>query len=118
MIPNIFYTDIRTGLQLFVDCMGFDIAYSEPDADKPFYVVKRDTVKAHLVQDEEYAVKDRPELRIETDDIEGMYKEVSERNPELLHPNLKVVTLREWGAREFALRDASDVCIIFMQWGN
>lgn len=116
LIPNIFYTDVAAGLQLFVECLGFEIAYSEPDAPKPFYVVRRDSVKAYLVQDAEFALKDRPELRIETDDIDSIYTEVSERFPGLLHPNLKKVTLREWGAKEFALLDKSGVCIVFMQW--
>jgi hypothetical protein len=55
-------------------------------------------------------------LRIEPDDIEEAYNHVKKKNPELLHPNLKEITLRPWGAKEFALLDESGVCLIFQQW--
>lgn len=29
---------------------------------------------------------------------------------------VQAVTLRPWGAREFAVRDSTDVCVIFRQW--
>lgn len=116
MIPNIYYSDVQVGLQLFVDCLGFEVVYSDTAGEQPFYVVKRDGVKVYLVEDQDFAMKDRPELRIETDDIESIYSEIRERNPDLLHPNLPEVTLREWGAREFAVLDESHVCIVFIQW--
>lgn len=116
LIPNIFYSDVQVGLQLFVDCLGFEIVYSDTESEQPFYVVKRDGVKAYLVEDADFAMKDRPELRIETDDIEGIYNEIRERCPELLHPNLPEIALREWGAKEFAVLDESHVCIVFIQW--
>ena len=116
LIPNIFYSDVKVGLNLFVDCLGFEIVYSDTESEQPFYVVKRDGVKVYLVEDDDFAMKDRPELRIETDDIESVYNEIKERYPDLLHPNLPEVTLREWGAKEFAVLDESHVCIVFMQW--
>jgi hypothetical protein len=79
-------------------------------------VVERDTAKAMIVESPEFAAKDRPEIGIETDAIDDLYAEISGRRPDLLHPNGKVVTLRPWGAREFALRDKTDVCIIFRQF--
>ena len=116
MIPTIFYSDVQVGLQLFVDCLRFGIVYSDTEGEQPFYVVKRDGIKVYLVEDADFAMKDRPELRIETDDIESIHNEIKERRPELLHPNLSEVTLREWGAKELAVLDESHVCIVFMQW--
>ncbi|MBE7173171.1 MAG: hypothetical protein INR73_21535 [Williamsia sp.] len=116
LIPNIFYSDVQVGLHLFVEGMGFEIVYSDIEGEQPFYVVKRDGVKVYLVEDADFAMRDRPELRIETDDIESIYNEISDRHPELLHPNLPEVTVREWGAKEFALVDESHVCIVFVQW--
>ena len=116
LIPNIFYSDVQVGLQLFVDCLGFEVVYTDTEGEQPFYVVKRDGIKVYLVEDADFAMKDRPELRIETDDIDGVYNEIKERYPDLLHPNLPEVTLREWGAKEFAVLDESQVCIVFMQW--
>ena len=116
LIPNIFYADIKVGLHLFVECLGFSIGYDDLKGEEPFCVVNKDGLAAHLIESAEFAEKDRPELRIETDDIEALYKHVSTGFPALLHPNLKTVTLRPWKALEFALLDASGVCIIIQQW--
>jgi len=117
LVPNVFYADIQVGLKLFVHCLGFNVVYDDLQSDEqPFCVVERDGLKLHLVESEEFALKDRPELRLETDDIDQAYREISERYPELLHPNLRVVTLRPWKAREFALRDESGVCLVIVQW--
>jgi hypothetical protein len=45
-----------------------------------------------------------------------MYAEVSARAPEMLHPNVNRVQLRPWGAKEFAVLDATTVCVVFRQW--
>jgi len=116
LVPNIFYTDIKVGLKLFIDCLEFKIGYSELQSANPFCVVEKGELRANLFQNEEYAIKDRPEFRLVTDDIEDVYKKVSASHPELLHPNLSRVTLRPWGAREFALKDESNVCMIIQQW--
>jgi len=116
LVPNIFYSDINTGLKLFVNCLGFDIAYDELKSERPFCIIKKDTLKIHLVQDHDFAIKDRPEIRIETDDIDAVYQLVNKNAPELLHPNSNKVSSRPWGSKEFALRDESDVCVIIVQW--
>lgn len=58
---------------------------------------------------------DRPELRIATNDIESVYREVKSRQPALLHPNLKKIKQQPWGLKEFALLDKTGVCIIIQQ---
>ena len=116
LVPNIFYTDINVGLRLFVDCLEFKIGHDELASAHPFCAIEKDGLGVLLFQDAEFAEKDRPELRLVTNDIEEVYKKVAATHPRLLHPNLKQVTLRPWGAKEFALRDESDVCIIVQQW--
>ena len=117
LVPNVFYADIKTGLQLFVDCLGFVITYNDlASQEQPFCVIERDGLKMHLIQSEEFAAKDRSEIRLETDDIEAVYAEIKEKFPALLHPNLKEIKSQPWKVREFALKDASDVCIIIQQW--
>lgn len=117
LIPNIFYTDISQGIQLFIDCLGFVITYDDRSSkSQPFCVAEKDNLKIHLIENAEFAAKDRPELRLETNDIDSVYKTVSATHPQFLHPNLSTVTLRPWNAREFALVDASGVCIIIQQW--
>jgi len=51
-----------------------------------------------------------------TDDIAAEYADVSARRPDLLHPNLRKVTRQPWGPREFALLDATTVCVVLRDW--
>jgi hypothetical protein len=41
---------------------------------------------------------------------------MSARAPHLLHPNSSSVTLKPWGAREFAMLDKTKVGVNFRQW--
>jgi hypothetical protein len=113
VIPKVFYADIRHGLELFVDTLGFEVSWHDPNP--PFYVIRRDTATLILLQEPELAKLDRPEIRISTDDIETLYADVKAKNPRLLHPNSKVIKTQPWGLREFALLDGSGVCLIIQQ---
>jgi hypothetical protein len=112
LIPKIFYSQLADGLAFFVDVLGFEVAWQ----DASLAVVERDGAKAYLMENAELAALDRPELAIETDDIEAVHAEMSARAPERLHPNLARVQLRPWGAREFAMLDPSTVCVVFREW--
>lgn len=112
IIPKVFYDHLQDGLEFFVDGLGFEVLYQ----DAAMAVIARDGAKAYLVQSPEYAAKDRPELAIETDDIDAIFREMSKRAPKLLHPNSNKVSLKPWGAREFAMLDKTTVCVIFRQW--
>jgi hypothetical protein len=112
LIPKIFYDRLEEGLDLFVSGLGFAVLHQEDD----LAVVARDGAKAYLVASPEDAAKDRPELAIETDDVAEIYREISGRRPDLLHPNLPRVTQRPWGALEFAVLDPTTVCVVFRQW--
>jgi hypothetical protein len=116
--PNVFYADIKIGLKLFVQCLEFTITYDDLNADEPFCVIEKDGLGLHLIQSKEFADKDRPEMRLETNNIEAVYDSITKRFPELLHPNSKNISLKPWGAKEFALKDESDVCIIIQQWNS
>lgn len=115
LIPKIFYSHIQTGLDFFVEGLGFEITYEHNEGTEIFYIIERDSIVIQLVESDEFAIKDRPELRIITDDIHSFYNEVSSENPGLLHPNLNVIKQQPWGLAEFALRDDSGVCIIVQQ---
>jgi hypothetical protein len=112
LIPNVFFEKLADGLDLFVDCLGFKILYQ----DAGFAVVERDVAKAYVVESPEFAVKDRPEITIETDGIEALFDDISSRRPEMLHPNSKQITKKPWGSREFAVRDKTHVCVVFRHW--
>ncbi len=68
-----------------------------------------------VFQDEQLAKEHNPELRFVTDNIDEVYKIVSTSHSHLLHPNLDKVTLRPWGAKEFAIAD-NQLGIRFQQW--
>jgi hypothetical protein len=116
LVPNVFYTDINVGLKFFVDCLGFKIAHNELASAHPFCAIEKDGLGMLLFQNAEYAEKDRPEFRLVTNDIEEVYRNIYTAHPEFLHPNLKEITTRPWGAKEFALKDESNVCVIIQQW--
>jgi hypothetical protein len=112
LIPKVFYDHLQDGLDFFVDGLGFSVLHQ----DSELAVVARDGAKAYLVESPEYAAKDRPELSIDIDNIDAVFDEMSSRSPKLLHPNLNKVTLRPWGAREFAMIDKTTVCVVFREW--
>jgi hypothetical protein len=68
-----------------------------------------------VFQDEQLAREHYPELRLETDNIEKVYAKISASHPQLLHPNLNKVSVRPWGAKEFAIAD-KQLGIRFQQW--
>src|SRR5690349_1304680 len=95
LIPKVFFNRLSQGLDLFVDCLGFQVLYQ----DKSLAVVARDEAKAYVVESPEFAAKDRPEITIETDTIDALYAEIHARRPEMLHPNSNVVAKKPWGAQ-------------------
>lgn len=115
LVPEIFYADIKSGLKTFVDCLEFTVGHDELNSNNPFCVLYKGELSVMLFQNQEYAEKFNPLLRLETNDIEDVYKKVTSKFPELLHPNLSTITLRPWGAKEFALLDGQ-IGIVVQQW--
>ena len=115
LVPNIFYKDINAGLKIFVDCLEFTIGHNEINTKNPFCVLEKGGLRINLFQDKELAEKDNPEFRLVTENIEEVFAHVYSKFPELLHPNLSKITLRPWGAREFALMDGQ-IGIVIQQW--
>ena len=115
LVPSVFYTNLKDSVKLFIDCLEFNIMHEEFESAAPYYVIEKDGLGLLLFQNEEYAEKDKPEFRLVTKNIEAVYEKVSSTHPELLHPNLNKITLRPWGAKEFAIKD-EQVGIIFQEW--
>ncbi len=115
LIPSVFYIDISEGLKLFVDCLQFTIEHKDFNTSQPYCVLTKDGISIMLFQDEQLAKEHNPELRLATDNIEEVYAKVSTSHPHLLHPNLNKVTVRPWGAKEFAIAD-NQLGIRFQQW--
>ena len=115
LVPNVYYVNITNGLKMFVECLGFTIGHEEIKSSQPFCVLNKDGLQVYLFESAGLAKEHNPEFRLVTKNIEEVYEKVSKSHPEFLHPNLNEITLRPWGAKEFALRD-EQVCIIFQHW--
>ncbi len=115
LVPNIFYANINDGLKFFVDCLGFAIGHNEIKSSNPFCVLEKDGLRINLFENEKLAKEHNPEFRLVTTNIEEVYGKVSTSHPEFLHPNLKTITLRPWGAKEFALTD-NQLGIVIQEW--
>ena len=115
LVPNIFYTDIQDGLRLFADCLHFEITHNEINSKHPFCVLEKNGLRINLFQNEALAKEHNPEFRLVTDNIKDVYDEIASTHPQLLHPNLNKITLRPWGAKEFAIKD-NQLGIVFQEW--
>lgn len=115
LVPNVFYTNIHDAMPLFVDCLGFEITHDEIRTRNPFCVIEKDGLRINLFQNEKLAREHNPEFHLVTEDIESVYQKVVSGHPHLLHPNLNKVTLRPWGAKEFAVTDMQ-LGIVIQQW--
>ena len=115
LVPNVYYQNIHDGLRLFVDCLRFKIGHEELASKEPFCVIEGNEFHFMLFQHRELALEHQPEFRLVTGNIEEVFNRISLSHPEYVHPNLSKITLRPWGAKEFALRD-EQVCLIIQQW--
>lgn len=115
LVSSVFYEDISDGLKMFVDCLEFTIEHKDITTSQPYCVLQKDAITIMVFQDEQLAKEHYPELRLVTNNIEEVYAKVSASHPHLLHPNLNNVTLRPWGAKEFAIKD-KQLGIRFQQW--
>ena len=115
LVPNVFYADINEALKLFIDCLEFSIEHDELKSAHPFCVIAKNDLRINLFENEALAKEHNPEFRLVTNNIDEVYKKVSSSHPQFLHPNLKQVTLRPWGAKEFALTD-KQIGIVIQQW--
>ena len=89
--------------------------HDELKSEAPFCVIEMDGLRINLFENKELAKEHNPEFRLVTNNIEEVYKNISSSHPEFLHPNLNKITLRPWGAKEFALMDRQ-LGIIIQQW--
>ncbi|MGC3945105.1 MAG: hypothetical protein QM762_11420 [Chryseolinea sp.] len=115
LVPNIFYQDINDALKLFVECLEFKIVHNELTSKSPFCVIARDGLTINLFENSNLAKEHNPEFRLVTNDIEEVYKKITSTHAHFLHPNLSQITLRPWGAKEFALID-NQLGLIIQQW--
>ena len=115
LVPNVYYIDINAALKFFIDCLEFSIVHIESASGTPFCVIEKDELRINIFQNREMADEHHPEFRLVTNNIDEVYNKISLSHPEYLHPNLKEITVRSWGAKEFAIMD-EQIGIVIQQW--
>jgi hypothetical protein len=115
LVTSVFYEDLDEGLKLFIDCLQFTVKHQERNISQPYCVLGKDGIGIMLFQDKKLAREHYPEIRLVTKNIQEVYDKIIEKHAHLLHPNLDKVTLRPWGAKEFAILD-KQVGIRFQEW--
>ncbi len=115
LVPELYYADIKSALKTFVECLEFNIVFDDINSENPYCVLGKDGLTVLLIQNKEYAEKFNPLVRLVTNNIEEVYGKIASKYPEMLHPNLSKVTLRPWGAKEFAVLDGQ-IGIVFQEW--
>ena len=115
LVPNVSYVNITDGLKMFVECLHFTMVHDEIKSSQPFCVLEKDGLRINLFENAALAKEHHPEFRLVTKNIEAVYETVAQSHPEFLHPNLREITLRPWGAREFALMD-KQLGVIIQEW--
>ena len=115
LVPNVFYTNIKDALNLFIDCLDFRIQHDELKSATPFCVIEKDGLRINLFENKELAKEHNPEFRLVTTNIDEVYNKIASSHAKFLHPNLSKITLRPWGAKEFAIMD-KQLGIIIQQW--
>jgi catechol 2,3-dioxygenase-like lactoylglutathione lyase family enzyme len=129
-IPALPVRDTATAVAHFRDRLGF----SPVHVDDGFAVLQRDDARVHLWQADDGNWSEREDLRerpvhsgaesflagtgscrIETDDVDGLYAELSATG--VLHPvSRSGVTETDFGTREFATVDVDGNLIEFFRW--
>lgn len=115
LVPNIFYANIHDGIKLFVDCLEFSIGHEEIASRQPFCVLEKGDLRINLFENAALAKEHSPEFRLVTNNIEKVYAKIATSHPDLLHPNLKEITFRPWGAKEFTIMD-KQLGIVIQEW--
>jgi hypothetical protein len=113
-VASVFYENLDQGKEFFINILGFHIVHE----DEGLCVVTKDDVTFHISIDEEYSKILPPLYRVETDNIQELWKQIKLKDPKgkYLHDRFpNGPELRPWGAYEFAYLD-SQVCLVFQQW--
>lgn len=106
--------DVPGALRFFQDYLGFTTRYHEGDP-VTFAIVQRGAVELILTNFDDVHVAENISLRIQVDDVEAYYQEVSQHDFPAVGAKLNAPESKPWGTREFSLLDPAGVCYAFYQ---
>ena len=105
--------NVLAALFFYVNNLGFDILFAD-DPEQPKYAgITRDGIQIHLQwhDEKEWEVEiDRPMLRIETENVDTLFKEYQDKD--VFHKDTKLMN-SQWGTREFGFYDLYKNGLIF-----
>jgi len=106
-IPVLTVNDLPRSLALYSQ-IGFEVVHQ----DNEFAIIKRDLVELHLTLNQIPALDNLSSCRINVTNIEVLYQQCLAAN--VVHPNAPLKE-QPWSLKEFAILDASGVCITFAE---
>jgi len=101
--PVLMVRDVSASIQ-FYRCLGFDLAFTDSEADPKYAGVKRDAVELHLQWHDakDFSLGDRPTYRFLVPQIDDLSAEFTIRDSAL---DRTAIGDTPWGTREFHVRD-------------
>lgn len=104
---------LRT-IEFYEQKLGFKRQWQN-SADPELALIVRDQVELFLQKNPDLFFAEWATLRIEVRDVAGLYREVLDRDPALIHPN-GALEKKSWGSTDFTILDLNGVCITFYEF--
>ena len=100
--------DVAATVSFFVNKLGFARIFQDSPTNPKYAGIRRQAVELHIQwhDEAEWAAVERPSLRFDVEDLEGLLEELLEefKNREAVSPEVSI-RITEWGSKEFAFFD-------------
>jgi uncharacterized glyoxalase superfamily protein PhnB len=116
VIPVLPARDVGEAIRFYVDRLGFEVVFQEPEDGPQYASVRRDGVELHLQSHDEDEFRageaGQAMLRLVVDDPDALFDEYKDRG--VFHAETALENM-EWGTREFAFWDPNHNGLTFMR---
>lgn len=111
IVPKLPMRDKAKTLDFYTN-LGFQV-FGSPDYDD-YLMMQKDNIQIHFFKFEALEPKENyGQVYIQTDDIDGLYRSMRERNL-AIHPNGSL-QVKPWGQKEFSMLDPDNNLLTFGQ---
>jgi uncharacterized glyoxalase superfamily protein PhnB len=94
--------------------LGFKREWQDGDTPE-LALVSRDEIELFLQRNEDTYLAEWTTLRIEVENVAGLYQEFVDRDSTIIHANGKLEK-KPWGSTDFSILDPNGVCITFYEF--
>ena len=98
-MPDLPVADTNRAKEFYVDVLGLEIGM-DMEWIVTFVSPDNETAQVSVMENDETA-RTRPNVTIEVEDVDAVYREAEGRGYEIVHP----LTNESWGVRRFFVRD-------------